>query len=120
MPSIRDVRAASGDEPIRMLTAYDALTASLAEAAGVDVLLVGDSAGNTLLGHDSTLPVTLEGSIARTAAVVRGADEPLVVADMPFLSFGHDLAESVGTAAGCSRRPKRTRSRSRAGPTPSS
>ncbi|MFB6312254.1 MAG: 3-methyl-2-oxobutanoate hydroxymethyltransferase [Salinirussus sp.] len=95
MPSVRDVRAAAGDEPITMLTAYDAITASIAEAAGVDVLLVGDSVGNTELGYDTTLPVTLEEIHSRTAAVARGTDEALVVADMPFLSFGHDLAESV-------------------------
>ncbi len=95
MPTVRDLRAKSGEEPITMLTAYDALTASLADAAGVDMLLVGDSMGNALLGYDSTLPVTVDEVAARTGAVARGADEPLVVADMPFLSFGHDLETSV-------------------------
>lgn len=95
MPSVRDIRAAAGEDPITMLTAYDALTASLAEEAGVDVLLVGDSMGNAVLGHTSTLPVTLAETRSRTAAVARGTEDTLVVADMPFLSFGHDLAEGV-------------------------
>ena len=95
MPTVRDIRAAAGEEPITMLTAYDALTASLAEEAGIDVLLVGDSMGNAVLGHTSTLPVTLAETRSRTAAVARGTDDALVVADMPFLSFGHDLAEGV-------------------------
>ena len=89
MPSVRDIRAAAGDDPITMLTAYDALTASLAEEAGIDVLLVGDSMGNAVLGNTSTLPVTLAETRSRTAAVARGTEEALVVADMPFLSFGH-------------------------------
>ena len=84
-----------GDEPITMLTAYDALTAGLADEAGVDVLLVGDSMGNAVLGYDSTLPVTVDEVAARTGAVARGAEDALVVADMPFLSFGHDLETSV-------------------------
>jgi len=84
-----------GEEPITMLTAYDALTAGLADEAGVDVLLVGDSMGNAVLGYDSTLPVTVEEVAARTGAVARGAEDALVVADMPFLSFGHDLGTSV-------------------------
>jgi 3-methyl-2-oxobutanoate hydroxymethyltransferase len=95
MPSVRDVRDAAGEEPITMLTAYDALTAELAEEAEVDILLVGDSMGNAVLGHTSTLPVTLSEIRSRTAAVARGADEALVVADMPFLSIGHDLAQGV-------------------------
>jgi 3-methyl-2-oxobutanoate hydroxymethyltransferase len=95
MPSVRDIRAAAGDDPITMLTAYDAMTASLAEEAGIDVLLVGDSMGNAVLGHTSTLPVTLDETLSRTAAVARGTEEALVVADMPFLSFGHDLSEGV-------------------------
>jgi len=95
MTTVRDLQSKAGEAPITMLTAYDALTADLADAAGVDVLLVGDSMGNAVLGHDSTLPVTVDEVAARTGAVARGADDALVVADMPFLSFGHDLAEGV-------------------------
>ena len=95
MPTVRDIREKAGDEPITMLTAYDAVTASLVDAAGVDVVLVGDSMGNAVLGYDSTLPVTREEVASRTGAVARGADDALVVADMPFLSFGTDLATGI-------------------------
>ncbi|MBX0323302.1 3-methyl-2-oxobutanoate hydroxymethyltransferase [Halomicroarcula sp. F13] len=95
MTTVRDLQAMAGDEQITMLTAYDAVTAGIAEDAGVDVLLVGDSMGNAVLGHDDTLPVTLDEMASRVAAVARGTDETLVVADMPFLSFGADEGESV-------------------------
>ncbi|WP_226010021.1 3-methyl-2-oxobutanoate hydroxymethyltransferase [Halomicrobium salinisoli] len=91
----KDIRAMAGEETVTMLTAYDAPTAELAEAAGVDVLLVGDSMGNLRLGHDSTLPVTVDETASHTAAVARAADESFVVADMPFLSYGADEGEAV-------------------------
>ena len=81
-----------------MLTAYDAPTAAVVDGAGIDVILVGDSMGNAVLGYDSTLPVTLDEVASRTAAVARATDDALVVADMPFLSFGVDEAESVRNA----------------------
>jgi 3-methyl-2-oxobutanoate hydroxymethyltransferase len=74
-------------EPIVMVTAYDAPGGRLADAAGVDVVLVGDSAAMTVLGHDSTVPVTIDEMLILTRAVTRGARRPLVVADMPFGSF---------------------------------
>ncbi|ADQ66749.1 3-methyl-2-oxobutanoate hydroxymethyltransferase [Halogeometricum borinquense DSM 11551] len=95
MTSVRDVREKAGTTPITMLTAYDATTAGVANEAGIDVLLVGDSMGNTDLGYDSTLPVTVDEVASRTAAVSRGADDALVVADMPFLSVGVDEATSI-------------------------
>jgi 3-methyl-2-oxobutanoate hydroxymethyltransferase len=95
MPTVRDIRATAGESPITMLTAYDAPTAALLEAAGIDVALVGDSVGNTSLGHDSTLPVTVDEMASRTAAVARATDEALVVADMPFLSVGVEEARSI-------------------------
>jgi len=95
MTTVRDLQAMAGDEQITMLTAYDAVTAALVDAAGVDVVLVGDSMGNAVLGHDDTLPVTVDEMASRVGAVARGADDALVVADMPFLSFGADEAESV-------------------------
>ena len=94
MTTTRDLRE-GGEEPITMLTAYDAPTAEVVEAAGVDVILVGDSMGNAVLGHDSTLPVTVDEVQSRTAAVARATTEPLVVADMPFLSFGVSETDSV-------------------------
>ena len=74
-------------QPIVMVTAYDAPGGRLADAAGVDLVLVGDSAAMTVLGHDSTVPATMEEMLVLTRAVTRGARRPLVVADMPFGSF---------------------------------
>ncbi|GCF12246.1 3-methyl-2-oxobutanoate hydroxymethyltransferase [Haloarcula mannanilytica] len=95
MPTVRDLQAMAGEKPITMLTAYDAVTASIVDDTGVDVILVGDSMGNAVLGHEDTLPVTLDEMASRVGAVARGADDALVVADMPFLSFGADESESV-------------------------
>ncbi|KTG27536.1 3-methyl-2-oxobutanoate hydroxymethyltransferase [Haloferax profundi] len=95
MVTVRALRAKAGTEPITMLTAYDAPTAGIVDAAGIDIILVGDSMGNTSLGHESTLPVTVEEMKSRTAAVARATDDALVVADMPFLSFGVDEAASI-------------------------
>ncbi|HEY8489724.1 MAG TPA: 3-methyl-2-oxobutanoate hydroxymethyltransferase [Dehalococcoidia bacterium] len=74
-------------EKFAMITAYDYPTARLAEAAGVPVILVGDSLGMVVLGYDSTIPVTLEDIIHHTKAVVRGTERAMVVADMPFMSY---------------------------------
>lgn len=73
--------------PIAMITAYDHPSARLVEAAGVDAILVGDSMGMTVLGYDSTLPVTVDDVVRATAAVTRGTSRALVVADMPFMSY---------------------------------
>jgi 3-methyl-2-oxobutanoate hydroxymethyltransferase len=72
---------------IVMVTAYDYPTGRLADAAGVDIVLVGDSAAMTVLGHDTTVPATMEEMVMLTRAAARGARRPLVVADMPFGSF---------------------------------
>ena len=74
-------------ERIVMLTAYDASMACLFDRAGIDILLVGDSLGNVILGLDTTLPVTLDAIIHHTRAVTRGVNRALVVADMPFLTY---------------------------------
>lgn len=73
--------------PIAMITAYDAPSGRLADAAGADIILVGDSAAMTALGHDSTVTATMEEMLMLTRAVTRGAHRPLIVADMPFGSF---------------------------------
>ena len=91
----KDIRAKAGEEPITMLTAYDAPTAGLIDEAGIDIALVGDSVGNTRLGHDSTLPVTVDEVASRTSAVAQATENALVVADMPFLSFGVDTATGI-------------------------
>ncbi len=77
---------ASG-QPIVMVTAYDAPSGRLADEAGVDLILVGDSAAMTVLGHDSTVPASMDEMIVLTRAVTRGARRPLVIGDMPFGSF---------------------------------
>ena len=69
------------------LTSYDYLSACIFDEAGIDFLLVGDSAGNTVFGYDTTIPVTVDELIPLTAAVVRGAKRALVIADMPFGSY---------------------------------
>ncbi len=74
-------------QPIVMVTAYDAPGGRLADQAGADLVLVGDSAAMTVLGHDSTLPATMEEMLILARAVTRGASRPLVIADMPFGSF---------------------------------
>jgi 3-methyl-2-oxobutanoate hydroxymethyltransferase len=85
-------------EKIVSLTAYDFPTARLLDAAGVDILLVGDSLGMVVLGHESTLPVTLDDMVHHTKAVVRARTRALVVADMPFLTFQVSDEDAVRAA----------------------
>jgi len=73
--------------PIVVVTAYDHPTAKLADEAGVDILLVGDSVGTVVLGYDSTLPVTMEDILHHTRAVTRARPSAMVIADMPFMSY---------------------------------
>ena len=91
-------RAKDAGEKFSMLTSYDTLTAGIFDRAGVDVLLVGDSLGNTVLGHESTLPVTLEHMITFSAAVVRGVQRSLVVVDLPFGSYEESPDQAVRSA----------------------
>jgi 3-methyl-2-oxobutanoate hydroxymethyltransferase len=85
IPKLQE-RARAG-EKLAMLTCYDASFASISEAAGVDILLVGDSLGMVIQGHDSTLPVTLAQTEYHVRCVVRGSKSALVIGDMPFGSF---------------------------------
>ncbi len=85
-------------ERIVMLTAYDASMAALVEAAGVPMILVGDSIGTVMLGYDSTLPVTLDDIASHAAAVVRGTRSALIVADMPFMTFQISPEEALRNA----------------------
>src|SRR5947209_10079385 len=94
--TLKDLRAArTGGAKVAMLTCYDFTTARLMQEAGVPALLVGDSAGNVVLGHATTLPVPLSFMIEITAAVRRGAPLALVVADMPFGSYHGSVARGV-------------------------
>ena len=94
--TLRDMKAAG--EPIVMITAYDTPGARLVDAAGVDVILVGDSLGMVVLGYSSTLPVTMDDMLRHTAAVVRGTSHALVVADMPFMSYQLSADDAVRNA----------------------
>ena len=85
-------------EKITVLTCYDFSMAKVLDNAGIEVLLVGDSLGNVMLGYDSTIPVTMEDMITFTKAVSRGTQNALVVADMPFLSYHISTGESVRNA----------------------
>lgn len=85
-------------EKITMLTAYDYSLAGMVDAAGIDMILVGDSLGNVVLGYESTLPVTMDDMIHHTKAVARAAKNSMVVGDMPFLSYHISLEESVRNA----------------------
>ena len=82
-------------EVIAVLTAYDHPTAHLADAAGVEILLVGDSVGTVMLGYESTLPVTMEDILHHTRAVSRARPSALVVADMPFMSYQVSVEQAV-------------------------
>ena len=81
-----------------MITAYDALTAGLFDAAGIPVMLVGDSAAMVVYGHDSTIPVTVDELIPLVAAVVRGSHRAMVVADLPFGSYQESPQQALATA----------------------
>ncbi len=81
------VEMKSRKEKISMLTAYDFTMARIVDQAGVDVILVGDSASNIMAGHETTLPITLEQMMYHTSSVVKGVKRALVVADLPFMSY---------------------------------
>lgn len=91
-------RMKANGEKIAMLTCYDASFAALQERCGVEVLLIGDSLGNVLQGHTSTLPVTLEQMAYHTACVARAARRGFVIADMPFGSFQESREQAMGSA----------------------
>ena len=83
---------------IAVLTAYDATMARLLELSGADVLLVGDSLGMVVLGHETTIPVTLDDMVRHTAAVSRAVRRPLVIGDLPFLTYQPSAADAVRNA----------------------
>ncbi len=85
-------------ERFPMLTVYDFATAKVLDSAGIPILLVGDSLGMVVLGHETTLPVTLEDILHHTKAVVRGNETALIVADMPFLTYHVGADEAVRNA----------------------
>lgn len=96
----RDIRAMKPrGERVPMVTAYDYPTARLVDAAGIPMILVGDSLGTTVLGYETTIPVTLDDIVYHTRAVVRGTKQALIVADLPFMTY-HPSAEAALRNAG--------------------
>ncbi len=85
-------------EKIAMLTAYDYSTARILDDAGIDILLVGDSAANVMAGHETTLPITLDEIIYHASSVVRGVNRAMVVVDLPFGSYQGNSKEALSTA----------------------
>jgi 3-methyl-2-oxobutanoate hydroxymethyltransferase len=85
-------------EKITMLTGYDYTMARIIDTAGIDVILVGDSASNVMAGHETTLPITLDQMIYHASSVVRGVDRALVVVDMPFGSYQGNSKEALSSA----------------------
>jgi len=92
------IRATKGKRRIVSLTAYDYSTARIIDDSGIHLVLVGDSLGMTMLGYDTTLPVTMEDMLHHTAAVARGVSNALVVADMPFMSYQVSPAQALKNA----------------------
>ena len=88
----------SNGEKISMLTAYDFTMAKIVDTAGVDVILVGDSASNVMAGHETTLPITLDQMIYHASSVVRAVERALVVVDLPFGSYQSDPKEALRSA----------------------
>ncbi len=98
--SIRDVADMKArGEKIPMITAYDYTTAQLAERAGIPLVLVGDSLGMVVLGYDSTIPVTMEDMLHHAKAVARGANQCMIVVDLPFMSYQLDDKQALANAA---------------------
>jgi 3-methyl-2-oxobutanoate hydroxymethyltransferase len=93
--TVTDIRQAKGKQKLACLTAYDATTARMMDEAGLPLILVGDSLGMTVLGYESTLPVTMEQMLHHTAAVRRAVKHALVIADMPFLSYQVSLESAL-------------------------
>ena len=96
--TIIDLLGRKGQQPVSMLTAYDYNTARIMDEAGIDMILVGDSLGNVMLGYENTLAVTVDDMIHHGKAVCRGAKQAFVVIDMPFMSYQTSVEEAVRNA----------------------
>lgn len=96
--SVRDIISKKGSTKISTITAYDYTTSLICDKAGIDILLVGDSAGMVMLGYQNTIPVTMEQMCIFTEAVSRGRQNAMVVADMPFMSYQASKAQAIENA----------------------
>lgn len=96
--TVPKIKALKGEQKICVVTAYDALSGRYADDAGIPVILVGDSLANTVLGYETTLPVTMDEMVHHTAAVSRGVQNGLIVADMPFMSYQGTLGHAIENA----------------------
>src|SRR5665213_2293058 len=99
VPSVHACKRRDSHQPLVMVTAYDAPGARIADAAGVDLILVGDSVANNVLGYEDTLQVTIEDMAHHTAAVARAKPAPLIVADLPWMSYHLDPVDTVRNGA---------------------
>lgn len=95
-PAIRAMKGSG--KPIVCVTAYDAVTGALADAAGVDLILVGDSVGNVVLGYDTTVPVTMDEMLHHFKAVRRSVSKTFLVADLPFGSYQSSISQAVDSS----------------------
>ena len=96
--TIIDLLGRKGQQPVSMLTAYDYNTARTIDEAGIDMILVGDSLGNVMLGYENTLAVTVDDMIHHGKAVCRGAKQAFVVIDMPFMSYQTSVEDALRNA----------------------
>ncbi len=96
--TLHDLRRAAAERKLTMLTCYDASFAAVLDHAGIDSLLIGDSLGMVIQGHDSTLPVRVEDVVYHTQAVARGSQRAFIVADMPFGSYQASAAQGLSNA----------------------
>jgi 3-methyl-2-oxobutanoate hydroxymethyltransferase len=98
-PAVKACKVRTGAEPLVMVTAYDAPGARMADEAGVDIVLVGDSLAMVVLGYDDTLSVTVDDMAHHVAAVARGGGDPLIVGDLPWLSYHVSVEDTIRNAA---------------------
>src|SRR5574338_1399376 len=96
--SVRDILLMKNSKKVTVVTAYDYTTAQLCDKAGVDIMLVGDSAGMVMLGYENTIPVTMDQMVMFTEAVSRARQNALVVADMPFMSYQASTSDAIANS----------------------
>src|SRR5438874_3144053 len=99
VPAVRSRKRATGSTPLVMVTAYDAPVARIADEAGVDLILVGDSLAMVVLGYEDTLQVTVDDMVHHVAAVARAKPRPMIIGDLPWMSYHVSVEETVRNSA---------------------